>query len=303
MDDHQIEHHLQLQPQVVSVKRDKPIRQCLKGDTKPESISTKIPTIAELVAIWKQRKELEIKEQTERFQEQAVAISLMGPVTDQSRRRPISSLQRDVYEFLHRPNSWFAYTYHVLVFLIVFLCLIVTVFTTIKKFENFFWQLMLDIEKVIIVWFTGEFVIRLWASSCWPVYRGWIGKFRYLCCPAHAIDFVVIVVSISVMLIQSSRESNMVFAASAFRGFHRFFQVIRMIRTERRFTPFRVLLSVLYSQREQLIVIAYIAFLVLSFAAFLIYLAEKDTNEQFENIADAFWWAVCYISLVVLRLK
>jgi len=103
----------------------------------------------------------------------------------------------------------------------------------------------------------------------------------------------VIVVSIVVLWIDP-KNGYEVFAASAFRGFHRFFQVLQMIRLEREFRPWRVLLSVLYAQREQLIITTYIGFLALCFVAFLSYLAEKDVNNNFDNLADALWWAVSH---------
>jgi potassium voltage-gated channel KQT-like subfamily protein len=43
---------------------------------------------------------------------------------------------------------------------------------------------------------------------------------------------------------------------------------------------------------QELITTLYIGFLGLIFASFLVYLAEKDTNEKFSNFADALWWGV-----------
>ncbi len=144
-----------------------------------------------------------------------------------------------------------------------------------------------------MVWFAGEFIIRLWASSCKIQYQGFKGKLRYLRSPFRVIDLIVIGVSITVLLVDP-RNGYEVFAASAFRGFHRFFQVLQMIRLDRQFRPWRVLASVLYAQREQLIITCYIGFLALCFAAFLSYLVERDVNDNFDSIADALWWAVRY---------
>lgn len=36
----------------------------------------------------------------------------------------------------------------------------------------------------------------------------------------------------------------------------------------------------------------YIGFLGLIFSSFLVYLAEKDINEKYNNFADALWWGV-----------
>lgn len=47
-------------------------------------------------------------------------------------------------------------------------------------------------------------------------------------------------------------------------------------------------LSVAFSQ--ELITAWYIGFLVLIFASFLVYLAEKDSNDDFVTYADSLWW-------------
>lgn len=43
---------------------------------------------------------------------------------------------------------------------------------------------------------------------------------------------------------------------------------------------------------QELITAWYIGFLCLILASFLVYLAEKEDNEQFETYADALWWGL-----------
>ncbi|CAG2170893.1 unnamed protein product, partial [Oppiella nova] len=158
------------------------------------------------------------------------------------------------------------------------------------------------LEKVIIAWFAFEFVIRLWASGCRPEYQGWNGKVRYLCRIESIIDLVVIVVSAVVLGLQPINlvvDTSIVFAAAALRGFHRLFIVIRLVWARKStsgvdsaVSPFRMFVSVLYSQREQLAIITYISFVVFFIGSFLVYLAETQTNSEFKNIANSFWWAV-----------
>ncbi|CAG2171317.1 unnamed protein product, partial [Oppiella nova] len=202
-----------------------------------------------------------------------------------------------VYNLLHRPRGWWAFLYHGLVFLLVFFCLILTVFSTDKDFEAISWDLMVNIETVMVVWFGLEFCIRMWASSCKCQYQSWQGKFRYIWNPLRIGDIVLIIVSI-VLLRVGSADGHLVFAGFALRGFHRFFQVIQMIKSERRFRPASILMSVISAQREQLIITTYIGFIVLCFMAFLIYLVETDYNDYFDNIADSFWWAVRIVTSI-----
>ena len=164
------------------------------------------------------------------------------------------------------------------------------------------------LEKVIIFWFSSEFIIRMWSSSCKHQYQGWKGKVKYLSVPSRLMDVIVITLSIVVLTINPS-SGHEVFAASAFRGFHRFFQVLQILTLKKQLQPWKVLSSVIYDQREQLFIIFYIEFIVLCILAYISYIVEKDDNPQFDSIAEAMWWAVsiffahqfyCYLSLTSL---
>ena len=48
--------------------------------------------------------------------------------------------------------------------------------------------------------------------------------------------------------------------------------------------------SLSLSLSQELITAWYIGFLVLIFASFLVYLAEKDINLDFNTYADSLWW-------------
>lgn len=124
---------------------------------------------------------------------------------------------------------------------------------------------------------------------------------------------MVLIASISVLA--AGTQGN-VFATSAIRSL-RFLQILRMIRMDRRGGTWKLLGSVVYahskvghlslsfasrlspsvsltavSHPQELITAWYIGFLCLILASFLVYLAEKEDNEQFETYADALWWGL-----------
>ncbi|CAG9540187.1 unnamed protein product, partial [Cercopithifilaria johnstoni] len=88
-----------------------------------------------------------------------------------------------------------------------------------------------------------------------------------------------------------------VFAASAIRGL-RFFQILRMLRIDRRAGTWKLLGSVIWAHRQELLTTLYIGFLGLIFSSFLVYLCEKSTNEKYSTFADALWWGVITLSTV-----
>ncbi|KAI6241887.1 KCNQ potassium channel [Aphelenchoides fujianensis] len=83
----------------------------------------------------------------------------------------------------------------------------------------------------------------------------------------------------------------MVFAASAIRGL-RFFQILRMLRIDRRAGTWKLLGSVVWAHRQELLTTLYIGFLGLIFFSFLVYICEKNFNENFTSFADALYWGV-----------
>ncbi|TRY72060.1 hypothetical protein TCAL_03971 [Tigriopus californicus] len=177
-------------------------------------------------------------------------MSLLGkPINYRSNRRDVKyrKLQAKLYNFLERPTGRTAATYHVLVFVIVFLCLGLSVVSTVD--ENEFRQeaesALFYLEIIVVVWFGVEFLVRLWSSGCRSRYQGFFGRLRFIRSPFCIIDIITVCASLVVL---SSPDGQM-FAASALRGL-RFFQILRMVRMDRRGGTWKLLGSVVYAHRQ-----------------------------------------------------
>ncbi|XP_059086595.1 potassium voltage-gated channel subfamily KQT member 5-like isoform X4 [Tigriopus californicus] len=225
-------------------------------------------------------------------------MSLLGkPINYRSNRRDVKyrKLQAKLYNFLERPTGRTAATYHVLVFVIVFLCLGLSVVSTVD--ENEFRQeaesALFYLEIIVVVWFGVEFLVRLWSSGCRSRYQGFFGRLRFIRSPFCIIDIITVCASLVVL---SSPDGQM-FAASALRGL-RFFQILRMVRMDRRGGTWKLLGSVVYAHRQELITTIYIGMLGLVFSSFLIYVVEKDVNPKFNSFADSLWWGVITLCTV-----
>ncbi|KAB0801013.1 hypothetical protein PPYR_05367 [Photinus pyralis] len=224
-------------------------------------------------------------------------MSLLGkPLNYRASRRDARyrRLQSRIYNFLERPRGFQAILYHMLLFCMVFMCLSLSVFSTIETYEVTAGNILFYMEIVVVVWFTIEFGLRLWSSGCRSRYQGPMGRLKFLRRPFCIIDVVTIAASYVVLAMGSSGQ---VFAASALRGL-RFFQILRMVRMDRRGGTWKLLGSVVYAHRQELITTLYIGFLGLIFASFLVYLAEKDVNRKFSNFAQALWWGVITLCTV-----
>ncbi|KAK1805075.1 hypothetical protein P4O66_019437 [Electrophorus voltai] len=179
-------------------------------------------------------------------------------------------------------------------FLLVFSCLVLSVFSTIPTHQEFANEALFILEFVMIVVFGLEYFVRVWAAGCSCRYRGWQGRLRFARKPFCVIDLIVFVASLAV--IAAGTQGN-IFATSALRSM-RFLQILRMVRMDRRGGTWKLLGSVVYAHSKELITAWYIGFLVLIFASFLVYLAEKDVNPEFTTYADSLWWGTITLTTI-----
>ncbi|XP_029911577.1 potassium voltage-gated channel subfamily KQT member 2-like isoform X4 [Myripristis murdjan] len=202
-------------------------------------------------------------------------------------------LQNFLYNALERPRGW-AFVYHAYVFLLVFSCLILSVFATIREFKNSSESALYILEIVTIVVFGVEYIVRIWSAGCCCRYRGWRGRLKFARKPFCVIDIMVLIASVSVL---AAGSQGNVFATSAIRSL-RFLQILRMLRMDRRGGTWKLLGSVVYAHSKELITAWYIGFLCLILASFLVYSVEKDLNNEFETYADALWWGLITLTTI-----
>ncbi|XP_041645347.1 potassium voltage-gated channel subfamily KQT member 5 isoform X2 [Cheilinus undulatus] len=229
---------------------------------------------------------------------QGARLSLLGkPLTysAQSGRRNARyrRLQNYLYNVLERPREW-AFIYHAFVFILVFGCLVLSVFSTIPAHQEFSSHCLLILEFVMIVVFGLEYIIRIWSAGCCCRYRGWQGRLRFARKPFCVIDIIVLIASVAVV---SAGSQGNIFATSALRSL-RFLQILRMVRMDRRGGTWKLLGSVVYAHSKELVTAWYIGFLVLIFSSFLVYLVEKEFNKDFATYADALWWGTITLTTI-----
>ncbi|CAG0884983.1 unnamed protein product [Darwinula stevensoni] len=209
------------------------------------------------------------------------------------------TLKERVYIFLEHPGGWLCFMYHFIVFMVVLICLIFSVLSTIDQYSNFADKTLFWMEITLVVFFGVEYLVRLWSAGCRSKYRGIRGRLRFARKPISIIDLIVVVASVVVLSVGSNGQ---VFATSAIRGI-RFLQILRMLHVDRQGGTWRLLGSVVFIHRQELITTLYIGFLGLIFSSYFVYLAEKDAMGQdgksdFTSYADALWWGVITVTTI-----
>uniref|UniRef100_A0A336MUT2 Potassium voltage-gated channel subfamily KQT member 1 n=1 Tax=Culicoides sonorensis TaxID=179676 RepID=A0A336MUT2_CULSO len=209
------------------------------------------------------------------------------------------TFQERLYVFLEHPVGWICFIYHIAVFMLVLVCLIFSVLSTIDTYQEFANETLFWMEICLVVFFGVEYMIRLWSAGCRSKYMGFWGRLRFIRKPICIIDLIVVVAS---MVVLSVGSNGQVFATSAIRGI-RFLQILRMLHVDRQGGTWRLLGSVVFIHRQELITTLYIGFLGLIFSSYFVYLAEKDADvppgrDGFNSYADALWWGVITVTTI-----
>ncbi|XP_011266216.1 potassium voltage-gated channel subfamily KQT member 1 isoform X2 [Camponotus floridanus] len=209
------------------------------------------------------------------------------------------TFQERLYVFLEHPGGWLCFIYHFAVFMVVLVCLIFSVLSTIDQYSNFANETLFWMEICLVVFFGVEYMVRLWSAGCRSKYMGCCGRLRFIRKPICIIDLIVVVAS---MVVLSVGSNGQVFATSAIRGI-RFLQILRMLHVDRQGGTWRLLGSVVFIHRQELITTLYIGFLGLIFSSYFVYLAEKDAvgpdgKTDFSSYADALWWGVITVTTI-----
>lgn len=219
--------------------------------------------------------------------------------TMRERKAAKPTLKSKVYNFLERPTGWKCFLYHFSVFTLVLLCLILSVLSTVESYSKPASEALFLMEIFLVLFFGIEYSVRLWAAGCRSKYLGILGRLKFARKPISIIDLCVVLASIFVISVGSEGK---VFATSAIRGV-RFLQILRMLHVDRQGGTWRLLGSVVFIHRQELITTLYIGFLGLIFSSYFVYLAERDTQQigpdgrpAFGSYADALWWGVLFRS-------
>lgn len=151
-------------------------------------------------------------------------------------------------------------------FLVVLICLVLSVLSTIEKFSVSLSLYVYWIEIFLVLFFGIEYILRLWSAGCRSKYMGVSGRLRFARKPialvgksvdrsirwtkimflSIIVDLFVVVASTLLITLAADRQA---FAASAIRGV-RFLQILRVLHVDRHGGTWRLLGSVVYIHRQ-----------------------------------------------------
>ncbi|CAF0848458.1 unnamed protein product [Rotaria sordida] len=214
-----------------------------------------------------------------------------------SLKRLHNPFQARVYNFLERPSGVSCFLYHFSVFVIVIGCLVYSSILTVyveQSYSILFW-----IEFVLFILFLIEYIVRVWSSGCRSKYRGRHGRLLFMRKVMCIVDLCVII-GYTILLCMGISHTQ--FNIQLVR-YVRILQILRFLHVDRRLTSWRLLGSVVYDHRYELIATLYFCFIFLIVVAYLIWLVEKDeskpaSEDMFHSFADTLWWAIVTMATI-----
>ncbi|CAF1533287.1 unnamed protein product [Adineta steineri] len=212
-------------------------------------------------------------------------------------KRLHNPFQARVYNFLERPCGIFCFLYHFSVFIVVIGCLVYSSILTVyveQSYAILFW-----IEFILFILFLIEYTVRVWSSGCRSKYRGRHGRLLFMRKAMCIVDLCVIT---GYAILLCIGLSNTQFSIELVR-YVRILQILRFLHVDRRLTSWRLLGSVVYDHRYELIATLYFCFIFLIVVAYLIWLVEKDeskpaSEDMFHSFADTLWWAIVTMATI-----
>jgi voltage-gated potassium channel len=148
-------------------------------------------------------------------------------------------------------------------------------------------------ERVSIVVFSVEYVLRLWSCTADPRFAGALrDRVRMALTPLALVDLIAIAPSYVELLLPSALDLR-------FLRVLRLLRLFRLLRHSRIAEAFTTMVRVLQSKRVDLVVSLAIVVVAMLLAAGAIFLAERnDPGTQFTSIPRAMWWAVETITTI-----
>ena len=195
-------------------------------------------------------------------------------------KQPITykTIKKWVYFLLERPNSRVAVVYHFMSLLLIMGSLAVSVLATIEEMERDLDKVIFFYEMFLLIWFSAEFIARMWSCSYISRYQGNMGRVRFLFSVYMLIDVFVILSTITTFAMQIHGSYFAILRVT------RFMQVFRILRIDRQRGDFRTMGRVVREHGKELITVYFVGFVIMFSATYIVYIVEKHT--EFIGLAD-----------------
>ncbi|CAF4308819.1 unnamed protein product [Rotaria sp. Silwood2] len=205
----------------------------------------------------------------------------------------------DVYHVLERQQGRRTLIYHLFVFSLTLISLVFGSISTIGA-----WRLRLNKplyygELGLCIFFTYEFLLRIWSAGCLAKYRTWVGRLMFITRSVIVLDILTLLgFALSIAAGITTGE----FPEIILR-FLPLLQMIRFLRVDRQLTSWRILKGIIIKHHQELTVTIVIGFMFLITGAYLVFIAETPIDPNlntgsFKSMADSIWFSIITMTTI-----
>lgn len=161
---------------------------------------------------------------------------------------------------------------------------------TVPSYNQKYARLFYDFELFSVIFFTIEYVLRIWVCVENDRYRHPIkGRIRYMLSTSSIIDFLAIFPFYFTL-----------FAADlAIIRILRLFRIFRLFRVSRYSHAFKVIQHAVADRKEELVLsVMFVIFMLLIISSLMYYIEHHAQPEAFSSIPATMWWGVTAMTTV-----
>jgi voltage-gated potassium channel len=197
------------------------------------------------------------------------------------------SFKESVYHIMEDPveGDRFARCFNLFIISLILLNVVVVILETVPWLDEWlFWEFYV-IDLISFGVFSIEYVLRLWACTSNPKFRGIIsGRVRYALTLPALIDLLAVAPFYLPLLFPIDLRMLRLL---------RLFRIVRVLKLGRYSAAIRTFGHVIAHKKEQLLLTLSILLIAIIVASSLMFYAENEAQpEVFASIPHAMWWAL-----------
>jgi len=180
--------------------------------------------------------------------------------------------------------------FNLLLITIITLNAIAIVLHTVEEYNERFARLFIDFELFSVIFFTIEYLLRIWICVENEKYSHWFwGRLRYMFSTSAMIDFLAIF----------PFYFSLFATDLAIVRILRLFRIFRLFRMSRYAHAFRLIQSVVREKKEELILSTMLVIFMLIIVSSVMYYVEHPAQpDKFSSIPATMWWGVTAMTTV-----
>ncbi|MBC3786830.1 ion transporter [Spirosoma utsteinense] len=202
-------------------------------------------------------------------------------------------LRLSVYRILETSSGkrrGFSLAFNIVLITIITLNAIAIVLHTVPEYNRRFTQLFYDFELFSVLFFTIEYLLRIWVCVENDRYRHWFwGRLRYLFSASSIIDILAIFPFYFTLFATDLAIVRIL----------RLFRIFRLFRISRYSHAFRMIQRVVTDKKEELILsMTFVVFMLIIVSSIMYYVEHTAQPDKFSSIPATMWWGVSAMTTV-----